>query len=155
MTPAGAKPVSSTPSRFNLLARPNFNSCRVCGLPGHSSPNINILSACRTALLSIVGFWEDMLAHVSFLYQHSDRFKKAVVTNEPTYEMRLDDGDLKGGDLENVLVERLTRSWLKFASHFARIRAKANVILIDADLVRYQVVLQNLNGFLLHGMTCE
>jgi CCR4-NOT transcription complex subunit 2 len=144
MTPAGAKPIPTNPSR-----------CRVCGIPGHSSTNIQASGACRTALLSIIGFWEDITIHISSLYQHSERFQKAIVANKPTYEMRLDGGGLKGGDLEDVLVERLTRGWLKFLAHFSRIRAKANAMLTDADLGRYEGVSRNLNGFLLDGLTCK
>jgi hypothetical protein len=155
MSPAGALPIPVNPSHFNLLARPHYNSCRVCGMPGHSSLNINTHSGCHTALLSMVGFWEDMLAHVSFLYSYSNRFKKAITDNEPTYDMRLDDGSLKGGALESVLVERLTRSWLKFAAHFARIRAKANIIMTEIDLNRYEVVHKDLNEYLLNGLTCK
>jgi CCR4-NOT transcription complex subunit 2 len=155
MTPAGAKPIPMNPLRINLLARPVNNGCRVCGIPGHSSTNIQASSACRTALQSVIGFWEDTTVHISSLYQHSERFQKAIVANKPTYEMRLDGGGLKGGDLEDVLVERLTRGWLKFLAHFSRIRAKANAMLTDADLGRYDVVSRNLNGFLLDGLTCK
>jgi CCR4-NOT transcription complex subunit 2 len=153
MTPAGAKPVPTNPSRFNLLARPINNGCRVCGIPGHSSNSIQASGTCRTALLSLIGFWEDVSVHISALYQHSERFQKAIVANNPTYDMRLDGGGLKGGDLEDVLVERLTRGWLKFLAHFSRIRAKANAMLTDVDLGRYEVVSRNLNGFLLDGLT--
>jgi hypothetical protein len=155
MTPAGAKAIPSNPARFNLLARPVTNGCRICGFPGHSSTNIKASTACRVAILSLIGFWEDVAAHVSFVYRSSDRFQKAIVANKPTYEMRLDDGGLKGGDLEDVLVERLTRGWLKFLAHFARIRAKANVMLSQEDLGAYEVAVRNLSGFLLDGMTCK
>jgi CCR4-NOT transcription complex subunit 2 len=155
MTPAGAKAIPSNPVRFNLLARPVTNGCRICGFPGHSSANVKASTACRVAILSLIGFWEDVAAHVSFLYRSSDRFQKAIVANKPKYEMRLDDGGLKGGDLEDVLVERLTRGWLKFLAHFARIRAKANVMLSQEDLGAYEVAVRNLSGFLLDGMTCK
>jgi CCR4-NOT transcription complex subunit 2 len=155
MTPAGAKPIPASPARCNLLARPVNNGCRVCGIPGHLSVNIQASSACRTALLSLIGFWEDVTIHVSLLYQHSERFQKAIVANRPTYDMRLDAGGLKGGDLEDVLVERLTRGWLKFVAHFSRIRAKANEMLTGAELGSYEIVSRNLNGFLLNGSTCK
>lgn len=154
MTPAGAKAIPANPTRFNLLARPTNDGCRICGLPGHSSYNIKASTPCRIALLSLIGFWEDVAAHVSSLYQHSERFQKSIVINEPTYDMRFDVGGLKGCDLEDVLVERLTRGWLKFVAHFSRIRAKANAILMSVELGRYEVVSQSLNGFLLNGMTC-
>ncbi|CAO2652970.1 Nn.00g023810.m01.CDS01 [Neocucurbitaria sp. VM-36] len=153
MIPAGAKPMPTVPERFNLLARPSHAGCRICGLPGHQSNNINKATACRTAMLSLIGFWEDIATHVSFLYQHAERFRQAIVANRPTYEMRLDDGPVKGGDLEVVLVDRLTRNWLKFQAHLARIRAKANVVLEERELVRYETVTANLNGFLLDGLT--
>ncbi|KAH7064152.1 hypothetical protein BKA63DRAFT_586722 [Paraphoma chrysanthemicola] len=153
MTPAGAKPIPSNPSRFNLLARPAFNACRVCGLPGHLSTNIKTAAACRGAILSLTGFWEDIAGHVSFLCRGHDRFHKAILDNKPTYEMRLDNGGLKGGDLEDVLVERLTCGWLKFLAHFARIRAKANVILSQQDLTEYEIGVRNLSEFLLNGLT--
>ncbi|KAF1913246.1 hypothetical protein BDU57DRAFT_349086 [Ampelomyces quisqualis] len=153
MTPAGAKPIPAQPTCFNLLARPITNGCRICGIPGHSSANTKSSSACRAALLSLTSFWEDVGNHVALLYQHSERFQKAICANEPTYEMRLDAGGLKGGDLEAVLVERLTRGWMKFHAHFSRIRAKANVILTEADMARYEALARKLRGFLLNGMT--
>ncbi|KAF2026332.1 hypothetical protein EK21DRAFT_74384 [Setomelanomma holmii] len=153
MTPAGAKPMPSNPTRFNLLARPVKNGCHVCGLPGHSSPNITASTACRTALVSLIGFWEDIATHVSFLYQNHERFRKAIVDNKPTYEMRLDAGGLNGGDLEVVLVERLTRAWLKFLAHVRGVRAKVNRILTTEDLAMYEVLMGNLGGFLLNGLT--
>jgi hypothetical protein len=155
MTPTGAKPIPANPSRFNLLARPVHNGCRICGLPGHESANIKASKACRIALLSLIGFWEDVMAHISSLYQHSERFQKAIVANVPTYEMRLDAGGLKGGDMEDVLVERLTRGWLKFVAHFSRIRAKANAMLSESELAGYEVLARNVNGFLLNGLTCK
>lgn len=153
MTPTGAKPVPTHPDRFNLLARPSHSACRICALPGHHADNIKNAALCRDAILSLIGFWEDINPHISFLYQHSERFQKAVVTNQPTYAMRLDDGPVQGGDLEGVLVDRLTRNWLKFQAHFARIRAKANVLLDAEELGRHERVGQNLNGFLLNGLT--
>jgi CCR4-NOT transcription complex subunit 2 len=155
MTPAGAKAIPANASCFNFLARPTNSGCRICGLPGHLSNNVQASNNCRTALLSLIVFWEDVAVHVSSLYKHSERFQKAIVANKPTYEMRLDVGGLKGGDLEDVLVEHLTRGWLKFLAHFSRIRAKANVILVSADLCRYEALMLNLNGFLLGGMTCK
>jgi CCR4-NOT transcription complex subunit 2 len=155
MTPAGAKAIPAKASCFNFLARPTNSGCRICGLPGHSSNNVQASTECRTALLSLIGFWEDVAVHVSSLYKHSERFQKAIIANKPTYEMRLDAGGLKGGGLEDALIERLTRGWLKFLAHFSRIRAKANVILASADLGRYEMVMLSLNGFLLHGMTCK
>lgn len=155
MTAAGAKPVPANPSNFNLLARPVFNGCRICGLPGHASANIKSSAACRTALLSLIGFWEDATPHVTLLYQHSERFQKAIVNSQPTYEMRLDDGGLKGGATEDVLVERLTRNWLKFVAHFTRIRAKANVIFGEGEIARYEGLVRTLNGFFLDGLTCK
>lgn len=155
MTPAGAKPVPTTPSNFNLLARPVHNGCRICSLPGHSSANIKSSAACRIALLSLIGFWENVVPHISLLYKHSERFQKAIIASEPTYDMRLDDGGLKGGATEDVLVERLTRNWLKFVAHFARVRAKANVILGEVEIARYERLARTMNGFFLNGLTRE
>jgi len=76
-----------------------------------------------------------------------------VVANEPTYEMRLDNGGLKGGDIEKVLVERLTRGWLKFVSHVQRIRARVNVVLSQAEVGRYVELERTLSGFLMDGAT--
>jgi hypothetical protein len=119
MTPSGAKQVLHTPNRSNLLARPAYGGCRLCGLPGHHSTNISHPAAYRVALFSLIGFWEDIADHVSSLYQYSERFQKAIQTNEPTYAMRLDNRPLKGGDMGVVLVDRLTEtsssSWRTFA----------------------------------------
>jgi hypothetical protein len=155
LTPSGAKQVPHSPDRFNLLARPVHGGCRVCGLPGHQSTDVSHAAACRVALLSLIGFWEDVADHVAFLYQHSERFQKAIQANEPTYLMRLDNRPLKGGDMEVVLVDRLTGNFLKFGAHVRGIRAKVNVILGEDDLVRYERVAKNLEGFFLDGHTCK
>lgn len=155
MTAAGAKPIPTNPLNFNLLARPVHNGCRICGLPGHASANIKSSASCRTALLSLIDFWDIVTPHVSLLYQHSERFQKAIVNNQPTYEMRLDDGGLKGGATEDVLVERLTRNWLKFVAHVSRIRAKVNVMFGEGEIGRYEALVKTLNGFFLNGLTCE
>ncbi|KAI4616253.1 uncharacterized protein J4E88_005483 [Alternaria novae-zelandiae] len=153
LTPAGTKQVPQNPDRFNLLARPTYGGCRVCGLPGHQSIDVHHSAACRVALLSLIGFWEDIADHVAFLYQHSERFQKAIQENEPTYVMRLDNRPLKGGDMEVVLVDRLTGNFLKFMAHVRGIRAKVNVILNEDDLARYERVAKNLEGFFLDGQT--
>jgi hypothetical protein len=155
MTPSGAKPIPTNPARFNLLARPVHNGCRVCGLPGHQSANVKQAATCRTALLSLIGFWEDVAGHISFLYGHSDRFQKAIQASKPTYEMRLDNGTLRGGDMEVVLVDGLTKSFLKFLSHMRGIRAKANVILGEQEVARYERAVKTVEGFLLNGLTCK
>ncbi|KAF2824522.1 hypothetical protein CC86DRAFT_354622 [Ophiobolus disseminans] len=153
MTPTGAKPIPAHPDHFNLLARPFSETCLVCKLPGHSSANINASPRCRVALLSLIVFWEDVATHLTSLYQHSKRFHQAVQASQPTYEMRRDAGGLKGGDLEDVLVERVTRAWLKFVAHFSWIRAKANVVLAVGEVGRYEAVAAGLNGLLLGGLT--
>jgi CCR4-NOT transcription complex subunit 2 len=157
MTPAGAKPIPANPVRFNLLARPITTStaCHVCNLPGHSSPSIKSTAACRNALLSLITFWQDTISHVSSLYSSSERFKAAIVANKPSYEMRLDNGGVKGGDIEVVIVEKLTRSWLKFVSHVARIRARVNMILDEEEVGRLGEMERMGNGFLMDGMTCK
>jgi CCR4-NOT transcription complex subunit 2 len=153
MTPTGGKAIPANPHHFNLLARPSYNNCRICGLSGHHSTNIQLAFACKTAFISLIQFWEDVASHIAYLYEHSNRFQNAVKANEPTYEMRLDDGGLKGGELENVLVERLTRAWLKFQSHMSRHRAKINVCLNHLEQDMYEVISERLNGFLLDGLT--
>ncbi|KAF7575684.1 Tymo-45kd-70kd multi-domain protein [Pyrenophora tritici-repentis] len=117
MKPSGAKPIPPKPDCFNLLARPVTNGCRICGLPGHQSTNIKNAAMCRTALIALTRHWEDMAECISFLYSHSDRFHKAVQAIEPTYDMRLDNGVEKCGDLEVVLVDRMTRNFLKYVAH--------------------------------------
>ena len=151
-TPAGAKQVSHAP---NLLARPVYGGCRVCGLPGHQSADVQHPAACRVALLSLIGFWEVVADHVSFLYQYSERFQKAIQANEPTYAMRFDNPPLKGGDMEAVLVDRLTGNFLKFLAHVRGIRAKVNVVLDEEGIDRYERVAKNLEGFFLGGLTCK
>ena len=155
MSPTGGKAIPANPHHFNLLARPSYNNCRICGLPGHHSANIQQAVACKTAFVSLIQFWEDVASHISYLYEHSDRFQRAVKANEPTYEMRLEDGGLKGGDLENVLVERLTRAWLKFQSHMSRHRAKTNACLGYSEQTMYETITRTLNGFLLDGSRCK
>jgi CCR4-NOT transcription complex subunit 2 len=130
MTPSGAKQVSHTPDRSNLLARPAYGSCRLCGLPGHHSTNISHPAACRVALVSLIGFWE-------------------------AYAMRLDNRPLKGGDMEVVLIDRLTGNFLKFLAHVRGFRAKVNLVLDEEDLSRYERVTKNLEGFFLGGLTCK
>jgi hypothetical protein len=154
MTPSGAKPTSANPDRFNFLARPVHNGCRVCGLPGHASTNINKAELCRTALLSLITFWEDIAEHISFLYQHSERFQKAIVANAPTYAMRLDNGPVRGGDMEIVLVDGLTKNFLKSLTHVRGVRAKVNVVLGE-EVARLDGVGERVGGVLLGGLTCK
>jgi CCR4-NOT transcription complex subunit 2 len=155
MTPPGTKQVSYSLDRFNLLVRPVYGGCRICGLPGHQSLDIQHPAACRVALLSLIGFWKDIVDHVSFLYQYSERFQKAIQANEPTYAMRLDNRPLKGGDMEVVLVDRLTGNFLKFLAHVRGIRAKVNLVLDEESLRRYERVAKNFEGFFLGGLTCK
>jgi CCR4-NOT transcription complex subunit 2 len=155
MAPAGAKQVPPTPDRFNLLARPVYGGCRICGLPGHQSANIQHSAACRVSLLSLIGFWEDIADHVFFLYKYSERFQKAVQAMEPTYGMRLDHRPLTGGDIEVVLVDRLTGNFVKLLAHIRDIRAKVNEVLDEEGLGRYERVAKNLEGLFLNGLTCK
>jgi hypothetical protein len=53
-------------------------------------------------------------------------------------------GDLKDGDLGYVLVERLTRAWLKFQSHMSWHRAKINDIMDYAEQGMYEAVSQRI-----------
>jgi hypothetical protein len=155
MTPSGAKPIPANPVCFNLLARPVRGGCHVCALPGHSSVNVNNASACRTALLSLITFWEEVMEHTSFLYIHSERFRKAIQDNAPTYAMRLDGSLVKGGDMEVVIVDGLTKNWLKWLSHVRGVRAKVNVVLGKEEVGRLDVVMKKGEGFLLDGLTCK
>lgn len=155
MTWAGGKTIPATPVRFNLLARPQSSTCRVCGLAGHQSQSVNKAEACRVALLSLINFWEDQAQNLKPLYHSSLRFSMALANNKPIYEMRLDDTPPIAGDVEIVIVDRLTRNYLKFLNHFARIRAKAMVILSETDRYRYDYVTEVLNDLLLKGQTRE
>lgn len=153
MTPSGAKQIPTKPDCFNLLARSVTNSCRICSLPDHQSPNIQNAAMCRTALISLMRYWEDMAACVSFLYSHSDRFHKAVQAIEPHYAMRLDNGVAKPGDLEVVLVDRMMRNFIKYVAHVGRIKAKVNVLCDEEEVRQYEDVKKLLEGFLLGGLT--
>ncbi|KAF2877522.1 hypothetical protein BDV95DRAFT_601905 [Massariosphaeria phaeospora] len=153
MIPSGAKPIPANPDRFNLLARPGYKTCRVCGLPGHECHRVDKAVACRVAMLSLIGFWEDVAAQLAFLYSKSRRFQEAVCANVATYEMRVDGTPLKSGAMEVVVLDRLTRNYLKLVSLYARIRPKALHFMHKADLARYESVTKTLNGFLLDGLT--
>jgi hypothetical protein len=102
-----------------------------------------------------MGFWEDVAIYVSFFNEHSDRFQKAVQNNKPTYEMRLDNGPLSRGDMEVVLVDGLTRNFLNFLTHVRVVRAKANVILQEQEVARYERVAGSVEEFLPDGLTCK
>ncbi|KAF2260738.1 hypothetical protein CC78DRAFT_584521 [Lojkania enalia] len=157
MTPLGAKTIPKNPERFNLLARPyryGQSTCSVCKYPGHqcsSVRNAGKNGPCRNAIMSTVGFWEDVSAHIAALYQSHQRFADAIKKNVATYDMRLDNSAQIGGSIEEVIVNCLTRNYLKFQSHFAGIRPKAAAILDKNDYARYEGVTHRLNEFLLHG----
>lgn len=153
MTPVGSKTIPSSPARFNLLARPHYQTCRICHYPGHQCNKINQANSCRVAIMSTVGFWEDMTVHISYLYSFHEPFHNAILENKPTYDMRLDTAPLKGKNFEEIFVNRLTRNYLKFQSHFAGIRPKAQVILGEKDIARYEAVSKKLNDFLLKEMS--
>jgi CCR4-NOT transcription complex subunit 2 len=155
MTPIGTKSIPAAPERFNLLARPHQNVCRICNLPGHQSSNVNKAAACRTAMLSLLDFWEDQAEEIKFLYSAHIRFKDAIAKNRPTYDMRLDNVPQVRGDMETVVVDQLTRNYLKFQAWVARVRAKINVILDmeGADGEKYELLSQVLNDILLKGKT--
>jgi hypothetical protein len=153
MVPAGTRSIPTKPERFNLLARPWKDTCRFCNLPGHYSTSTEKASACRTAIMSTISFWEDMADHISHLYQESERFQKAIANSKATYEMRLDGSPKISGSLEEVIVHSLTKNYLKFQSHFTRIWPKAVRILREEDMARYERVSNILNGFLLNGST--
>lgn len=69
--------------------------------------------------------------------------------------MRLDNRPLKGGDMEVVLIDRLTGNFLKFLVHVRGFRAKVNLVLDEEGLSRYERVTKNLEGFFLGGLTCK
>lgn len=153
MTPYGALPVPAVPQRFNLLARPVLDGCRICGLPGHHSDKNSNASACRIAIISLIGFWNDVTNPVSFLYRYSGRFKQAIAENEPTYEMRNNDGPVKGGDIEVVLVDHLTKNYLKFQAFWQKIRPLAHALLAEPELMWFVSVSMTLDGFLLNRLS--
>jgi hypothetical protein len=155
LTPVGYKPIPPNPVRMNLLARSHTFRCRICNYPGHQCDNIANSTACRTAITSTIGFWEDMAVHISNLYSTHDAFNFAIRANEPTYAMRLDNSPLKGIKFEDIFVDRLTRNYLKFQSHFAGIKPKAMKILQQEDLEQYEAVTKTLNDFLLKGQSCN
>jgi hypothetical protein len=149
MTAVGAKAIPINPRRFNLLARPHTQTCNICKYPGHQSNNVNDANACRVAIMGTVGFWEDMAAHISYLYSIHENFHNAINANNPVYKMRLDNCPPLGSSFEEIFVNRLTRNYLKFQSHFASIRPKAQHILSQHDQQRYENTTKKLNDFLL------
>ncbi|KAF1960577.1 hypothetical protein CC80DRAFT_403643 [Byssothecium circinans] len=155
MTPIGAKKIPAEPKRFNLLARPHGNVCRFCGLPGHQSISLTNAASCHTAILSLFDFWEDIAEKVNFLQSTSTSFNDAITKHHPTYELRHDNTPQVGGEIEKVLLDRLTRNYLKFQAWVSRVRAKINV-LVDMEGQegkKYEVVSGMLNGTLLRGKT--
>ncbi|KAF2113487.1 hypothetical protein BDV96DRAFT_496683 [Lophiotrema nucula] len=153
MTPTGAKPIPTAPVDFNLLARPtmrNPGACAVCNYPGHKSKDIKNSDKCRAAIMSTISFWENTFDHINTLYRDHQRFTEAIQENEPTYEMRRDEGPPKGTGIEEIIVNRLTRNYLKFQAHFSGIRAKAKQIMKGSDEERYEKITELLNDYLLN-----
>jgi CCR4-NOT transcription complex subunit 2 len=107
------------------------------------------------ALMSTVGWWEDVAVHGAFLYEVHEEFRKAANANEPDYEMRHDSSPIKGKTFEEIFVNRLTRNYLKFQAHFNTIRPKAMKFLHEHDVARFQQVSTKLNDLLLKGQTCK
>ncbi|CAI6337558.1 unnamed protein product [Periconia digitata] len=163
MTPLGAKRIPAAPDRFNMLvcypgyfetARSyNNNNCRICDLPGHHSTNVKNAAACHTAIISLLGFWEEQAQNIKFLYSTSNRFYDAVQKMTVTYDMRLDSLTQVGGSMEEVIADRMTRNYLKFQAWFARVQAKLNAILDmeGLDGKRYEEISALLNRRLLKG----
>lgn len=153
MTPVGSVPIPAVPETFNLLASPykTYPVCRICGFPGHQSASVQSSQACRTAILMTLAFWEEMAPHISNLYAQHQAFRLAINKNTPTYAMRLDDCPLKGVRFEEIVVDRLTKNYLKFQAHLKRIKAKTNVILEEKDKWRLEKVTLMLDDFLLKG----
>lgn len=69
--------------------------------------------------------------------------------------MRLDNAKVVGGCMEEVIVNGLTKNYLKFQSHYAGIRPKVMVFMQEGDGERYKEITGRLNDFLLHGASCE
>lgn len=155
MTPLGAKQIPAAPRRFNMLARTYNNCCRICNLPGHQSANVKNSAACRTAVLSLFRFWEDQGRNIQYLYATSHRFNDAVNKSHPTYDMRLDNHTQVGGSMEEVVVDRMTRNYLKFQAWFSRVQAKMLVILDmeGQDGRLYGEITALLNDVLLKGQS--
>ncbi|KAF2475651.1 uncharacterized protein BDR25DRAFT_379143 [Lindgomyces ingoldianus] len=155
MNPAHARPIPPHPVRFNLLSRPSRSAqtCRICNFPGHHGDSIHYAGACKAAMVSMVGFWEDIAAHLALLYREHQLFQTAIKNNKPTYDMRLDNAPAIAGNMETVLVGRLTRSYLKFQSHCSGLRPKLLHILSEGDKHRYCAITNTLNDFLLNGST--
>src|SRR5687768_7051385 len=69
------------PSGINLLAQPitsTSNCCQICGFPSHQSADINNAYRCRTAITTVIFFWESAIKDIRFLYHNHDKFKEAV-----------------------------------------------------------------------------
>ncbi|PVH98950.1 hypothetical protein DM02DRAFT_595203 [Periconia macrospinosa] len=157
MTPLGAKQIPAAPSRFNMLARTYNNACRICNLPGHQSANVKNAAACRDAVLSLFRFWEDQAQNIEFLYTTSHRFHDAVNKVNATYDMRLDNHTQVAGSMEEVVVDRMTKNYLKFQTWFSRVQAKMLVILDmeGQDGRLYGEFSALLNNLLLKGESCK
>lgn len=153
MTAVDARAIAQLPQRENLLARPYNDCCRICHFPGHDCDSIWNANACRLALTSTICFWEDMIVHIKGLCNIDSAFFAALSENYATYEMRLDSSPLLGTTFEEIFANRLTRNYLKFQNHYARIRSKAEVILSDFELGKYDFITRELNYYLLRGAT--
>jgi len=155
MTKVGTKTIPDPPHRFNLLARPHApeSLCRICSLPGHHSVSVSDSAGCRAALLSLIGFWEDRAENIKFLYLKSATFSKKIAASKPTYAMRLSTSPPHGGDMEKVIVEGLTRSYLRFQALVGSLGEKVKEVLTETDAKRYEAVSGTLNEFLLHSQT--
>ncbi|KAF2734551.1 hypothetical protein EJ04DRAFT_436846 [Polyplosphaeria fusca] len=156
MTFSGTVPIPSSLVRFNLLASPmRMSRCFVCNYPGHNASHIDKPIGCRAAIMSTIGFWEDVVAHITKLSQLHGRFAEALEEQVVTYQMRLEEAPHIAGNIEQVIVSHLTRNYLKFQSHYSSIRPKAYRILDSRDLERYDEITKQLNTYLLQGATYD
>lgn len=150
LTYASTQPLPVNTDRVNLLARYKGPVCRFCGLVGHQTNHIDEATACKTAILCVIGFWEDTVDCIRVLYKAHRDFTVAVQKSEPTYDMAL-----VGGDIYTVIVNHLVRNYITFQRHIARILPKVVYLLDAASLQRLEECSQLVNGFLLNGFTSE
>ncbi|KAF2180540.1 hypothetical protein K469DRAFT_753238 [Zopfia rhizophila CBS 207.26] len=155
MIPSNAGSPVPNPNRANLLAqspRASHPRCRVCAWPGHQSNNVHKASACRDAIITTIGFWEDVLANVQVSYKGHLPFQMAIQENKVTVNMIYSDAPkaIESGGMEAVIVNRLAMNYLKFQRLWASLGPKVSYIMEgDRDVIRYENITQALNDYLL------
>ncbi|KAF2002328.1 hypothetical protein P154DRAFT_594698 [Amniculicola lignicola CBS 123094] len=154
MTPVGAKPYPSNPKNYNFLARPipASRACRVCKLPGHQSSDINHANACRDAIISLIDFWWGVKNAISQLYGKRGRFYHVLNASVATYDMRRDETPkVNAKSVEETIVDRLVKNYLKFVSHCMGIKPKMHVVLRKREIEEFEDLCHRLNDLLLDG----